>query len=137
MGKKKNIYFIICACEFLHMCRCPRSHKRIQIPATGVTKSCEILDAGAENRTYVLCKKGLCSYPLSHLSSPSLYLPNTAVLSFMSFHPMEATPYAVWWAGGLLVPFPPAPSLAPLHSSEKPGKSPERHWVAELKARHF
>lgn len=50
---------------------------------------------------------------------------------------MEATPFAVWWVGDLLAPFPLAPSTAPQPISEKPRKSPECHWVTGLKAQHF
>lgn len=46
--------------------RCP------DLPEAGVTGSCGPPDLSAETSTWVLCKRSMCSYPLSHFFSSLL-----------------------------------------------------------------
>ena len=59
----------VCVCVCVYTCVCtwvqvPMEPRGINLPAAGVTDSCELPDVGAENQTQVICKSH--THTLSH-----------------------------------------------------------------------
>jgi hypothetical protein len=96
----------VCVCMFMRVCVCVCVYVRVQVcalgppvrrcfkcpeeyiisPGAGVAGSPELPSMGSGNQTWVLCKSGKCSKPLSPLSShvyqydsESDYLPSQTI----------------------------------------------------------